>query len=442
MDLKALKHRVLTWVWGAESSEVSAQERFARGLVQYLWVMVRDLSEGQLNMRAMSLVYTSLLSLVPLLAVSFSVLKAFGVHNQIEPFLFELLKPLGDQGVMITDTIIGFVDNIRVGILGAVGVAFLFYVVLALIEKVETALNFAWRVQRKRNMAKRLSDTMGFLLLGPVLAFAIIAGLANATEQALVKEALSVGWLSTAYGYGLRLLPTALMVGAVSLIYLIIPNTRVRLFPALIGALIAVVAWQIIGWGFATFVVKSGQYTAVYSAFAALMLFMVWMYLTWLILLLGARIAFYLQYPQYLSLQNAEQAVSARLREQSLLNILVLVGQYFDEPKGAGWLIERLAERLKLPLHVVEELVQYALDKGLLVEAHDPNRLLPARRFDGVMVSEVLNDYRVSSADSAAKAEVSVPAVSRLMDALDRQREEHLSGLSLSDLARRDADEP
>ena len=86
-----------------------------------LWLLGRELMEGQLSMRAMSLVYTTLLSLIPLLAVSFSVLKAFGVHNQIEPTLQNFLTPLGPRGVEISATIIGFVDNVQVGVLGSVG---------------------------------------------------------------------------------------------------------------------------------------------------------------------------------------------------------------------------------------------------------------------------------------------------------------------------------
>jgi len=105
--------------------------------------------DGQLNFRAMSLVYTTLLSLVPLLAVSFSVLKGFGVHNQIEPALLNLLAPLGDKGLEITDKIIEFVDNIKVGVMGAVGLGLLFYTVVALMQKIESAFNYTWHVQKK-----------------------------------------------------------------------------------------------------------------------------------------------------------------------------------------------------------------------------------------------------------------------------------------------------
>ena len=98
--------------------------------------------EGQLTLRAMSLVYTTILSLVPLLAISFSILKGFGVHNQVEPMLLNLLAPLGNKGVEITERIVGFVDNVKVGVLGSLGFVLLFYTVVSLMQKIERTFNY------------------------------------------------------------------------------------------------------------------------------------------------------------------------------------------------------------------------------------------------------------------------------------------------------------
>ncbi|RKZ76850.1 MAG: hypothetical protein DRQ57_02255 [Gammaproteobacteria bacterium] len=106
--------------------------------------VLRDLTHGQLSLQAMSLVYTTLLSLVPLLAVSFSMLKGLGVHNQIEPLMLNFLAPLGEKGVEITARVIGFVENVNVGVLGSLGIVFLLYTVISLIYKIETVFNFTW----------------------------------------------------------------------------------------------------------------------------------------------------------------------------------------------------------------------------------------------------------------------------------------------------------
>jgi len=114
------------------------------------WALGRDMLDGQLTMRAMGLVYTTLLSLVPLLAVSFSLLKAFGVHNKLEYTLFRLLEPLGERGAEFAVRIVEFVDQVKVGLLGGVGLLILFFTVISLVQKVEKALNTTWRVHRSR----------------------------------------------------------------------------------------------------------------------------------------------------------------------------------------------------------------------------------------------------------------------------------------------------
>jgi len=156
-----------TWHRHIWESPLESRPPWQRGLINGLRIiqlLIRDLAEGQITLRAMGLVYTTLLSMVPLLAVSFSVLKGFGVHNQVRPLLLKLLEPLGEKGVEITDQIITFVDNVQVGVLGAVGLALLFYTVISLLQKVERAFNYTWRVSRPRPLSQRFSDYLSVIL--------------------------------------------------------------------------------------------------------------------------------------------------------------------------------------------------------------------------------------------------------------------------------------
>ena len=161
-------------LWGIDISSFGRFRAFLIKALRLLYVAVREFSEGQLTLRAMGLVYTTLLSLVPLIAVSFSVLKAFGVHNQVEPFLYNFLSPLGSKGAEITRKIIGFVENIKVGVLGSIGLAMLIYTVISLIQKIEDAFNYIWKIKRPRSFARRFSDYMSVILIGPVLIFSAI----------------------------------------------------------------------------------------------------------------------------------------------------------------------------------------------------------------------------------------------------------------------------
>ncbi|HVO43756.1 MAG TPA: YhjD/YihY/BrkB family envelope integrity protein, partial [Aggregatilineales bacterium] len=125
--LTDIRNYLATEIWKTEVETSSSPRAYLARMLRWVYALVREVTEGGLDYRAMSLVYTTLLSLAPLLAVSFSVLKAFGVHNQLKPFLMEVFAPLGYKRSEVTATIIGFVENIQVGVLGAVGLAVLLY---------------------------------------------------------------------------------------------------------------------------------------------------------------------------------------------------------------------------------------------------------------------------------------------------------------------------
>ena len=129
-------------LWNTNLKKVSKYQAALIRSLRIFYGAGRDLSGGLLSLRAMSLVYTTLLSIVPLLAVSFSVLKGFGAHNQLEPALVSFLEPLGEKGIQISRQIISFVDNMKVGVLGSVDLLFLIFTVLSLVKKIESAFNY------------------------------------------------------------------------------------------------------------------------------------------------------------------------------------------------------------------------------------------------------------------------------------------------------------
>jgi len=194
-----MNHQILQWyewfivqIWGDDLRELSGVRRWIIVPVRLLIVLTRQLLQGQLNLRAMSLVYTTLLSVVPLLAVSFSVLKGFGVHNQVEPLLTNFLAPLGPRGEELTGNIIGFVENIKVGVLGSLGLVLLLYTVVSLIQKVEASFNYVWQVERLRGLAQRFSNYLSVILIGPVLVFTALGVTATAMSNVLVQQLMSV----------------------------------------------------------------------------------------------------------------------------------------------------------------------------------------------------------------------------------------------------------
>jgi membrane protein len=217
------------------------------GVFRGLAGIVREATEGQLTLRAMSLVYTTLLSVVPLLALSFSVLKAFGAHNAVEPLMLNLLEPLGEQGVEITQNVLTFVDNMRVGVLGFVGLLFLVYTVVSLVQKIELAFNGIWQIEGTRSLGQRFSNYLSVIMIGPLLVVSALGATAALMSSALMQRVTAIEPLGTLFETAASLLPYGLIVAAFTFIYMFVPNTRVRLLPALIGAVVAGILWQTVG---------------------------------------------------------------------------------------------------------------------------------------------------------------------------------------------------
>lgn len=429
-----LVERIRRRVWQDRLCDLSPARRRLVGMVRGAWLVARELAAGDLTNRAASLVYTTLLSLVPLLAVSFAVLKGFGVHNQLEPALLGLLEPLGEEGPELTHAIIGFVDNLQLGVLGSVGLAVLVYTAVSLIQKVEAAFNHVWRVDRPRPLARRFTDYLSVILIGPTLVFSALGATASLTSSAPAQALAAVEPLGPALSIAARLTPYALVVAAFTFAYWFLPNTRVRVRSALVGALVAGALWQTAGWGFTTFVVDTAPYAAVYSGFAIVLLFMIWLDLAWLILLAGSAVAFYHQHPECLRVDAGRAALSPRQREAVAIDLMRSVGAAHMAGEAAPT-AQDLVARVALPLSVLAGVLD-ALATGRLVvtTGDDPPRYLPARALERLPLREVVAAVR--AADEAPLPRVTGPGdpVGRVAAAIDAAVGDALGALTVRDL--------
>ena len=399
-------------------------------------VLFRDLMTGGLTLWAMSLVYTTLLSMVPLLALSFSVLKAFGVHNRVEPMLQDLLEPLGEQGHEITSRLIEFIDHMNVGVLGAVGLALLIYTVVSLMEKIEESFNSIWHVTELRPLGERYSRYLSVLLVGPILLFSAIGITAMAFSSEVVQGILAIqpfGGLALAVG---KLVPFVLVIAAFTFFYMFIPNARVRFAPALVGGVAGGVLWQTAGWAFALFVASSTRYSAIYSSFAVLVLFLIWLYVSWLILLFGADISFYVQHPEYLYATPGEPRLSNRMRERLALAVMSHIATSFVEGRSP-WTLHQLTARLGIPMHSVNVVLDALESSGLLTKSRDdPPAYVPARDLAEVSVAELVSAVRKAGEDRfLAPESLALPApADDLARRLERAIASSLENVSLRQL--------
>ena len=425
--------RAYDWVWLRDPDALPRWRCIGLRFGRFVWTVARDLADGQLTLRAMGLVYTTLLALVPLLAFSFALLKAFGAHNQLEPVLNRILLPLGDRGSEIATVIVGFVDNVQVGLLGSVGLILLLYTVISLVQKIEDGFNYAWRVPQARSLMRRFSGYMSVLTIGPLLVFGAVGILSVARSQTAVVWVLENEAFAPLVGLASRFVPVVMLSLAFTLFYLLVPNTRVRILPALIGGLLAGILWELVGTWFATFVVESARYTAVYASFAAPFLFMFWLYLSWMILLIGAQIAYYVQNPQYIVPRRDPVRLDHALKERLALAVMYVVARDYRE-SGSKWTANTLSRTLDVGAEPLGTVVRRLLAAGLLMATgDDADCYAPGRDPGAITLYQIIDALRRGDAEQSRTGTAGLEAI----DAVQRDVESAIEG-ALGDRTLRD----
>ncbi len=427
-------------LWERDWRDASRWQRRLIAIARTAVLVFRDILGGELTLRAMSLVYTTLLSLVPLLALSFSILKGFGVQNQLDETLRSALAPLGEEkAVELTENLIGFVNNMNVGVLGAVGLVFLVYTVVSLMQKIESAFNYAWRIHTPRTFGERFTTFLSAITVGPLLIFAAIAAtgsLMSTTVMGQVQEIPGVGPLIELIA---RLVPFALVIAAFTFLYAFIPNTRVRLVSALVGGTVAGILWELLSFGFASYAAGTSNYQLIYATFATAIFFMIWLYLNWMILLIGASIGFYHQHPGVVASGLRDVYFSRVQNIRYSLSILVRIGQrhYGRDESASPYSLDELASSYQMPVHALERCLARLVELKILAVTEGPRtEFVPAVPFDTTTVADVLDRLDAyQPEDTYAPPMISEPQIDAIEEAGRSARDKALAGLTLKQLA-------
>ena len=435
MKVSTVKSKIADYVWSYNPCEPGPQRSHWHHFLQIMALVGRDLTGGMLGLRSMSLVYTTLLAFIPLLAVSMWVLKWLGVHEQLEPGLTSLLAPLGEQSAEFSSRIVEFVGNMRIGLLGLLGLSALIYTAITLMRKIESAFNHTWRLQNRRGWLQRGSIYLGLLAIGPVLVFsalAVTASLANNAMLTAITDLPLLGNLVEIFG---KFLPYMLVTGAFTIIYLTIPDTRVKFGSAIYGGLLAGVVWQSTGLLFAAFAGGSTSYTVIYSGFAIIMLLMIWVYMSWLILLIGASIAYYHQHPERLKWRNLHAHLSARIREQLALQLMVGIGRPHDQQLNIESSIENLASYLQVPMEILRRVLDALEADDLVCRSNDDSsRYQPARATNRIRLIDILRSSRRAEAADPGSNFYCDESILKLLDDIESSYESVLGERTLAEL--------
>ena len=386
MIFKALHnacHKALHW----PTKEHCKKHLKTVGLV--IAVIFRDFVQGKLPLRATSLVYTTILSFAPLLALSFSVLKSFGAHNQLAPFLESALAPLGAKGLELSSTILMFVDNIKVGVLGAVGLGFLLFTVVSLVQKIEAAFNDIWHVEKERPHVQRFTGYLSVITVGPIVIFALVGLKAKFTTNPYVADALGIA-TSTGFTSNIVEIISAVAMPIILFTFMnkAIPNTKVKWIPALVSGIITAFMWKAVASGFTGFMGDTTSYDAIYSSFAIILLVFIWLYLNWLIILIGGSICFYIQNPEQARLSFHATEMCQQDKLYSALALIKEIDSRYESGKQP--LTETTASKLFGSTVLLNDVLMRLTHADILVCPEETQEILLKKSSDKLTLHDVI----------------------------------------------------
>jgi membrane protein len=402
-------------------------------VARYPAALTRDWLRGEIGVQAMSLAYTTLLSIVPLMVFSFSILKGVGARGDLRILLQEFFRPLGGAAPQLTESVLQFVANMRGALLGSIGLGFLVYTVITTIQQVESSFNFVWHVDRPRRFGRRLTEYLSLMILGPIFLAVTLSLLGSAERSPLAQWVGAIAPLAWTLSAAGRIAPYLIVTLVFTFMYVFVPNTKVRFKAALIGGVTAGIIWALVGTLFTSFIVYSSTLVAIYTGFAVVLTTLVWVYLSWLILLIGARLAFYVQLPQYLRHGQGRVELSGEEREQVGIAIMYLIAR--DSAQGAmPWTAGRLASDLDIPGIALAPVVQ-SLEKGGFLLATEQEHFVPGRNLDGIPLLDILEALRTGPPDRLSIAIRPVAPALAIMGDIKSAIAECLRGRSLKDLS-------
>jgi membrane protein len=428
---------VAFWNWldrylFGEYSEGATPGALTLRLLRYPYAILRDLSRGQINLYAMGLVYATLLSLVPLIAFAFAVLKAFGAHRELEPVILEFFKPVGEHARELTERVMQFADSVSTGVVGSLGLALLLWTLLGTIKKVEDGFNFLWRVEHARSFARRVTEYVALLIVGPIVIVSFLGMSHRAIDSAAAGIGRYMPFAERMKEWALDASPFLMVAAIFTAVYMFVPNTKVKWKPALIGGVSAGILWAVVGKLFTALVVYSTRLSVVYAGFALIVAALLWTYFGWLILLIGAQLSFYTQNRHYLRLGLMELRLSAVQRETLTLKVMFLIARSYQDGK-TRWSVDSMAHELGMPGIAISRIVA-ALESAHLLTVTDDEMLLPARDLGNIPVQEIMDIARNEKAGQVAPRNLKLPAVDAIAATMDAAWRKSCGDTTLRDL--------
>lgn len=405
--IKFLRHDI----WRIRASKLSATKSFWIRQLRIVLLAFRGFNEDKCQLRASALTFYSLLSIVPVVAMAFGIAKGFGFEKKLEVQLYERLP--GQEEVV--GKIIGFsnafLENTKGGLIAGIGIVILFWTVIKVLGNIESSFNDIWGIKKARTIGRKFSDYLSIMLICPVLLImsSSITVLITSQVKLLLDKLTFMGSVAPLIMSLLNFLPYVVLWVLFTFIYIFMPNTKISFKSGILGGVLAGTIYQVVQWGYITFQVGVSKYGAIYGSFAALPLFLVWLQLSWVIVLLGAEISFAEQNVEtYEFEQDCLKSSIAFKRQIALSIVLISVRNFCREllPPTA----DDLSHNLEIPIRLVRQVLFELTEANVLAEVKLNGSVLagyqPAHDIDQLTIENIINALDNRGIDSIPISEV------------------------------------
>ena len=366
-----IKEFLTTGIWRIRRSRLPKSKSFLLHHGRIILLSLRGFAEDKCPLRASALTFFSLMSIVPVFAMAFGIAKGFGFEKKLESLAMNSLK--GQEEVLrkVIDFAQRLLENTSGGIVAGIGVAILFWSVIKVLGNIEKSFNDIWGIKTARSLVRKFSDYLSIMLICPLLL--ILSSSATVYVQSqitnLVEQLSFLGPVASLLLFLLKFLPYCVLWILFSFIYIVMPNTRVKLSSGIFAGIVAGTIFQAWQWLYIALQIGASKYGAIYGSFAALPLFLTWLQVSWLIVLLGAEFSFAHQNVDTYELEPDCLEVSAAFKKTLAVRITHLLVKRFsqaEEPLDA----EQISHELEMPIRLIHEILFDLVKAGLITEVY------------------------------------------------------------------------
>ncbi len=382
-------------IWRIRVADLSRRKASLIRLGRIVLLSVRGFINDRCPLNASALTFYSLLSIVPLAAMVFGIAKGFGFDKRLET---QLLEKFSGQAEVVNQVILfarAMLENTKGGMIAGIGIVVLFWTVVRLMGNIERSFNDIWKVKKARPFGRKFADYLAFILITPVLFFLSSSATVFVTTQItqIAEKVALLGVVAPIIFFLLKLTPYLLIWVLFSLVYMLMPNTRVQFGAGVFGGIIAGTIFHLVQWGYIAFQIGIAKNNAIYGSFAALPLFLIWLQTSWLIVLLGAELAYAFQDVNTYEFDPKGKSISHRRKQLVALRIMYLIIERFrsgDEPLT----VPEIAEILQIPVRLSRQIIGDFMEAGILsqldVPAPDEPTYQPGMDTDHLTLHHVL----------------------------------------------------